>query len=125
MCEITAQLVRAESGENLWAASYDRELGDVLTLQSEVARMVASRIEATVTPAERARLATTRTVAPAVYEEYLKGLFHRSGYLEGIAHLERVTVRDATFARPMHTWPRRTSNWGDSRRRAAGCGGAR
>lgn len=100
---ITAQLVRAESGENLWAASYDRELGDVLTLQSEVTRMVASRIEATVTPAERARLATTRTVTPAVYEDYLKGLFlvNRGRYLEGIAHLERVTVRDPTFA-PAH-----------------------
>jgi RNA polymerase sigma-70 factor (ECF subfamily) len=42
---ITAQLIRAETDEHLWAESYQREVGDVLALQSEVARVVAQAIK--------------------------------------------------------------------------------
>src|SRR5262245_3103299 len=41
---ITAQLIRAEADEHLWAESYQREVRDVLVLQSEVARAIAKEI---------------------------------------------------------------------------------
>jgi TolB-like protein len=41
---ITAQLIRADIDEHLWAESYEREVGDALIMQSEVARAVAQKI---------------------------------------------------------------------------------
>ncbi len=47
---ITAQLIHAPTDTHLWVESYERDLRDILTLQSEVARTIASQIEITVTP---------------------------------------------------------------------------
>jgi TolB-like protein len=73
---ITAQLIQASTDKHLWAETYDRDLRDVLTLQSEVAQAIAREITTTVTPAEHARLTTTRPVNPEAYEAYLKGMQH-------------------------------------------------
>ena len=48
---ITAQLIVAATGELLWAQSYDRDMRDVLTLQSEVARSIATQIQVKLSPA--------------------------------------------------------------------------
>jgi RNA polymerase sigma-70 factor (ECF subfamily) len=42
---ITAQLIRAETDEHLWAESYQKEANDILTVQSEVARTIAQEIK--------------------------------------------------------------------------------
>ena len=72
---ITAQLVQASNDRHLWARSYERDLRDVLTLQSEVARSIAEEIRAAVTPEEATRLARPRGVDPEAHELYLKGRF--------------------------------------------------
>ena len=69
---ITAQLIRATTDEHLWADSYDRDLRDVLAVQSEVARAIAGAIHVTLTPQERLRLRRTRPVNPEAHEPYLK-----------------------------------------------------
>ena len=71
---IHAQLIRASTDEHFWSETYDRELGDALTLESEVAQSIAQRVEVTVTGEERARLIAARPVSPEVYESYLQGL---------------------------------------------------
>jgi TolB-like protein/Tfp pilus assembly protein PilF len=73
---ITAQLIHAESDTHLWAESYDRDLTDVLMLQSEVARAIADEIRVTVTPEEERRLAAARPVNAEAYDACLKGRFH-------------------------------------------------
>src|SRR5215813_9388961 len=50
---ISAQLINASTDMHLWADSYDRDLRDILTLQSEVARAIADRIRVTLTPSEQ------------------------------------------------------------------------
>jgi serine/threonine protein kinase len=72
---ITVQLVDVASDRNLWAKSYERGLTDILALQSEVARAIADEIRIQVTPDERARLRSKRTVNPAAHVAYLQGLF--------------------------------------------------
>ena len=54
---ITAQLIQGETEAHVWAKSFERELGDVLTLQGEIARAIAGQIEAELTLDERSRLA--------------------------------------------------------------------
>jgi len=69
----TASLISADTEQNLWAESYERDERDVLTLQSEVAGAIAKAIEVRLSPAESERLATARTVDPHAFEEYLLG----------------------------------------------------
>lgn len=70
---ITAQLIHAATDTHLWAESYERDLRDVLLLQSEVARAIAKEVQVALTPEEKARLASARPVNPEAYEAYLKG----------------------------------------------------
>jgi TolB-like protein/Tfp pilus assembly protein PilF len=72
---ITAQLIEAPTDRHVWAKSYERDLRDVLSLQSEVARAVASEIRAAVTPAEQTRLANARPVDPEIHELDLRGTY--------------------------------------------------
>ncbi|HEY6269487.1 MAG TPA: tetratricopeptide repeat protein, partial [Candidatus Acidoferrum sp.] len=70
---VHAQLIRAATDEHFWSEAYDRELRDVLSLQSDVAQSIARKVEVTVTGEEHARLSSARTVDPEAYEAYLKG----------------------------------------------------
>jgi TolB-like protein/Tfp pilus assembly protein PilF len=73
---ITAQLIDAVADRHLWADKYERDLGDVLTLQSEVAQTIARQVQAHVSPQEAARLSTARRVNPQAHELYLLGRYH-------------------------------------------------
>jgi serine/threonine protein kinase/tetratricopeptide (TPR) repeat protein len=73
---INAQLIHAATDTHLWAESYERDLQDVLCLQSEVARAIAREIRVAITPEERRRLASALRVNPEAHEAYLKGRFH-------------------------------------------------
>ena len=72
---ITAQLIKAETDEHLWAESYERDMQDVLLLQSEIARAVAQRVQVKLTPKDSTRLSRVQTVDPEVHQLYLKGRF--------------------------------------------------
>ena len=75
---VTANLVHARTDRHLWAESYERDLRDVLSLQSEVARAITSEIQIKVTPQEQARLASARSVNPEAYRLYLQARYHFS-----------------------------------------------
>lgn len=73
---ITARLVEAAGDRALWSRSYERELSDVLALQSEVAQSIADEIRVRVTPEEQARLTRPREVDPGALEAYLEARHH-------------------------------------------------
>jgi serine/threonine-protein kinase len=73
---ITAQLIHAATDTHLWAENYERDLQDVLLLQSEIARAIAGEIQVAITAEDSRRLATAKRVNPEAYEAYLKGRFH-------------------------------------------------
>ncbi len=75
---VTAQFIHPATDAHLWAREYERDLTDVLKLQSEVARAVADEIRIQVTAEERARLASARRVNPQAHEAYLLGRYHFS-----------------------------------------------
>ena len=100
---VHAQLIRAATDEHFWSETYDRELGDALALESDVAQAIAARVEVTVTGAERARLVAARPVSPDVYENFLKGqLAERSNSpaatQKSIAYFEEAIKKDPAFA---------------------------
>jgi len=73
---ITAQLIEACTGHNLWADRYERNLTSILALQGEVAQAIAREIRITLTKGEKALLNRTRQVNPQAYDAYLRGQFH-------------------------------------------------
>lgn len=73
---VTAQLIRAPSDQHLWAETYDRDLGDVLKLQGEVADAIAQQVRAQLTPIQQAQLHSAHVVNPVAYDSYLKGHFY-------------------------------------------------
>ena len=70
---IAAQLIQVCDETYVWAETYERDLGHILKLQSEVSQSVAREIRVKLTPREKRRLAAVREVSPAAYEAYLKG----------------------------------------------------
>jgi TolB-like protein/Tfp pilus assembly protein PilF len=72
---VTAQLIDASRDQHIWAQSYEQSLGDILTLQGRVAQDIAEHVNAKLTGSEQHRLAASRSIRPAAYENYLKGRF--------------------------------------------------
>jgi len=70
---ITAQLLDAPTDHHLWAETYERNLGDVLGLQSEVAEAIAQQVQVQLTPQQRAQFRSARPVNPEAYDAYLRG----------------------------------------------------
>jgi TolB-like protein/DNA-binding winged helix-turn-helix (wHTH) protein len=82
---ITADLIQARDERHLWSERYERELADILFLQSDVARHIAREIRIQLTPEEQVRLARTRQVDPAAYDAYLKGSYFLFKLIPGLA----------------------------------------
>lgn len=104
---ITAQLVRAETDEHLWAGSYDRDVRDVLTLLADVSGAVAGEIRAAVGGRSPAALPPTpagqRQVRADAYEAYLRGRYSahglsREGLESAVALYRRAIELDPDFA---------------------------
>lgn len=73
---IAAQLIDAAADRTLWAESYERNLKDVLGLQSEVAQTIARKIQVKVTPEEKQRFAVAAAIDPEAHDAYELGQYH-------------------------------------------------
>ncbi len=100
---LSVQLIGARTDETLWAGRYDRELEDVLDLQSELAETVAREIAIKLTPMEATQLAKRHPVNPEAHLEFLKS---RHSYYAaspqavemGLRHARRALELDPTLA---------------------------
>lgn len=97
---ISAQLIHGPTDSHLWSQSYERDLEDILTLQSEVARAIADEVMVTLTPKERTRLSQVRRVDRAAHEVFLKGVYHfdRGDLGRGMELFAESTTIDPTYA---------------------------
>ena len=92
---LSVQLVSARDDEMLWAARYDRELEDVLGLQSELAETVAREIAIQLTPREADQLAKRTAVNPEAHLEFLRS---RHSYSAASPQAVEVGLRHARRA---------------------------
>jgi TolB-like protein/DNA-binding winged helix-turn-helix (wHTH) protein len=102
---VTAQLLEARSDRHIWAETYDRDLGDVLKLQGEVAGAIAHQVRAQVTPAQQEQIARAGAVNPAAYDAYIQGRLYfttenaKPASLIKAQHLFEESIReDPNFA---------------------------
>ena len=102
---VTAQLIDARDQTHLWAGSYDRELVDILRLQSEVVQTIAEQIRLVLPAREQSRLDLAQRVMPEAYENYLRGRYlwnqrTRSAVEEAVRLFERAIAADPGSALP-------------------------
>jgi TolB-like protein len=69
---VTAQLIDADTDEHLWAENFDRELTDIFTIQTTVAREIVTALEAELSPREAEMLAQKPTDSVEAYDLFLK-----------------------------------------------------
>ena len=100
---VTAELLDARTDTHVWAQSYERDLRDLLSLQSEVASDIAEQVAAELTAQQRRALGQKRVVNPAAHEAYLKGRFvwnerTEHSYLEAIRLFNEALSHDPVYA---------------------------
>ena len=102
---VTAQLIQAPADRHLWAETYDRDLGDILNLQGEVAAAIAEQVRAKLTRQQQARLRQGHAVNPAAYDAYLKGqLYYTTEFTKPNSlrkaqrYFEEAIQKDPNFA---------------------------
>jgi len=100
---ITAQLIDARNDRHLWAESYERELEDILAVQSSVALEIARQVRTKVSSEELERLQRHRSVNAGAYDAYLKGRYalttqSPNAIEEGLAAFQQAIDLDPGFA---------------------------
>jgi len=97
---VRAQLIRASDDRHMWAESFERDLPDVLGLESEVASSIARQVQMKLLSD---RPPVGRKINPAAYEAYLKGRYawNRRGEAalqEGIQFFHQAIALEPTYA---------------------------
>jgi TolB-like protein/Tfp pilus assembly protein PilF len=69
---VSAQLIDANTDTHLWAESYDRPLGDVFAIQSEIAKAIAGQLQAKLSPAEKIAIEQPPTTNLVAYDRYVR-----------------------------------------------------
>jgi TolB-like protein/Tfp pilus assembly protein PilF len=103
---VSVQLIDAQDDGHLWAETYDRELGDILSIQSEIARAVAEQTRIVLEPETEKYFSTVPRIDPRAHDAHFKGL-HQWNKLtpdslwHAVDHFERAIALAPEFA-PAH-----------------------
>ncbi|HJS80220.1 MAG TPA: adenylate/guanylate cyclase domain-containing protein [Vitreimonas sp.] len=87
---ITAQLIDGRSDSHVWAERYDRDLGDIFALQTEIAEAIAAALKARVLPAEKKALEAKATTSGEAYKLFLMA---RQYHVMGSERTDEIVVR--------------------------------
>ena len=100
---ITAQLINVADGFHLWSETYDRDMKDILAVQSDVARRVVEALQVQLGVEEARALTKKPTENPEAHRVYLLGRYHfakftRAGWTNAIRSFEQALQIDPNFA---------------------------
>jgi TolB-like protein/Flp pilus assembly protein TadD len=102
---INVQLIDCKTEAHLWAETYDRELtaANIFSIQSEIAKIVADALRATLSPEEQEQIATVPTENLAALEAYFLGKqrmakLNSAALAEAVDYFEQAIKLDPNFA---------------------------
>ena len=106
---IALQLVDAGTQHHMWAATYNREIGDVFAVQMDIAERTADALRVHLGPLAPAEAGHRLTANPQAYDLYLRALVAASepaaaGYDRAVQFFEQATRLDPTFAEAYAAW---------------------
>ncbi|HLW53076.1 MAG TPA: tetratricopeptide repeat protein [Candidatus Angelobacter sp.] len=103
---ITVRLSEIEDQTQMWAETYERDLGDVLGVQAEIAQAVAAEINLALNLTESKRLAGLKggklRVKPEAYDTYLRARYHLhamtpAGMRQSVEEFQRAVALDPAY----------------------------
>jgi TolB-like protein len=100
---ITTQLIDPRTGFHLWSETYDRDLSDVFSIQTEIAQNVAKELKATLTAEEKIQISKNQTSNLEAYNFYLQGRFFinkrtETGFKKSVEYFEKAVAADSDYA---------------------------
>src|SRR6266536_2652083 len=102
---VNVQLIKAANDSHLWSDTFDRQLTDIFSVESEVAKTIAEQLRVKLTGHEQEVIAAKPTDNPQAYDAYLRGLaytlktgFTPSTSLGAQKYLKKAVRLDPTFA---------------------------
>ena len=102
---ITVELIDTDNGNNLWSHSYERDHGDALALQAEVARSIVDEVQVKLTTQEEGQLAVRPPpVSDATLDAYLQGRYHLNkrtpaAMTMAVTKFQEAVRQDPSYAR--------------------------
>ena len=101
---VSAQLIDSKSDTHIWAYTYERTIGDVLKLQSDVAQAISRQVQVKL-PQEQSQGRKIHSIDPEAYEAYLKGRYYwnkRSGEAikKAALYFQQAVEKDPGYAAP-------------------------
>ena len=103
---VNAQLIDARSDKHLWAQTYDRDLADVFTIQTEIAKTIADQLRIRLSPSEAAEIGRPPTADIAAFDPYTRAKtllvsaslgVGKVEYLQAVDLLNQAIERDPGF----------------------------
>jgi TolB-like protein/AraC-like DNA-binding protein len=99
---ISVQLTDAEHDYLLWSENYDRQLADIFTIQSNIAKNVANQMQVMFTPGEIKEIEKLHPKNTEAYDNYLMGQYlclrrDSSSIRKGIEYFKRAIKVDSTY----------------------------
>lgn len=99
---VTAELVRAQSGKQVWTARYDTAATDLVEVQSRIAEAVATAVAGKLLPGERSRVGRRPTASAEAYDHYLRGngllwIETEQNVTDAITEYQAALALDSTF----------------------------
>lgn len=100
---ITAALIRVSDQDQLWVETYQPDMGDILSLQKDVAQKVSSALSMEFQPATEKKMREATTQNAAAYQAYLKGRFlwyqeTHAGLQQAVAEYQSALALDPNYA---------------------------
>lgn len=100
---ISAELVRAADGSQLWGQHFNSQMGDIFSVQEEIARQISERLQTKSSTEENKRLVKRPTQSAEAYQLYLKGRYFWNkrtpeGFQKAIPFFEEATKVDLNYA---------------------------
>lgn len=98
---VTAQLIQARSDQHLWAETYQGDLRNVLSLQTQVASAIAGQIRIKLTPQQQPALKISRVISPEAYEAYLRAISQKGnvdGFQQSVAYFQQALSKMPNYA---------------------------
>ncbi|MEK6335638.1 MAG: protein kinase [Acidobacteriota bacterium] len=100
---ITVELMDVQGNRSIWVATYPRKIGDIQTVQKEIARNVSEKLGVKLSGADQTQLAKNYTQNGEAYEAYLKGRYHwnkrtEEGFKQATNFFQEAIIKDPTYA---------------------------
>jgi len=100
---LSLELVDVQKDKVIWTEQYQRKTSDLVSLQSEIARDISTKLKSKLSGAEETKVSKTATADPEAYQAYLKGRYYwnrrtAENIKKAIEQFKIATDRDPNYA---------------------------